>query len=123
QRFGVRVTDQGPGIPDLPTILAGNYKSKKGLGIGIIGTRNLMDHFEIETRIGEGTTVNFGKVLDPLASTVGPKDLQRIVDELARQRSDDPISEMQEQNQELLRAMEELRMREEESARLAKEAQ
>jgi signal transduction histidine kinase len=123
QQLLVRISDQGPGIAELSTILAGRYRSKTGLGIGITGTRSLMDRFEIDTRIGEGTTVSFGKDLDPKTPPIGPKDLARVADELVRQRPDDPISEMQEQNQELLRAMEELRLREEESARLYREAQ
>jgi signal transduction histidine kinase len=123
QQFLVRVTDRGPGIRELATILAGRYTSRTGLGIGITGTRNLMDQMEIDTRIGEGTTVLFGKDLDPRSPPIGPNDLARIADELVRQRPNDPISEMYEQNQALLRTMEELRLREEESARLAREAQ
>jgi signal transduction histidine kinase len=123
QQLLVRVSDQGPGIVELSAILAGRYRSRTGLGIGITGTRNLMDRMEIDTRIGEGTTVLFGKGLDPRSPPVGPKELARIADELVRQRPDDPISEMYEQNQALLRTMEELRLREEESARLAREAQ
>jgi signal transduction histidine kinase len=123
QHLLVRVSDQGPGISELEIILAGRYRSPTGLGIGITGTRKLMDRMEIDTRIGEGTVVLFGKGLPPGMPPIGPKELARVADELVRQRSDDPISEMQEQNQELLQTMEELRLREEESARLAQEAQ
>jgi signal transduction histidine kinase len=123
QQLLVRVSDQGPGIAELSAILAGRYRSRTGLGIGITGTRNLMDRMEIDTRVGEGTTVLFGKDLDPGSLPVGPEELARIADELVRQRPDDPISEMYEQNQALLRTMEELRLREEESGRLAREAQ
>lgn len=122
QQLVVRISDQGPGIAELSAILAGRYRSKTGLGIGITGTRSLMDRFEIDTRMREGTTVSFGKNLDSKTPAIGAKELARIADELVRQRPDDPISEMQEQNQALLRAMEELRLREEESARLAQKA-
>jgi signal transduction histidine kinase len=123
QQFLVRISDQGPGIVELAAILAGRYRSRTGLGIGITGTRNLMDRMEIDTRIGEGTTVLFGKDLAPGSTPIGPKELARIAEELVRQRPDDPLSEMEEQNQALLRTMEELRLREEESARLYLEAQ
>ncbi len=43
----VRAVDQGPGIDNLDEILAGNYKSRTGLGKGIVGVRKLMDRFEI----------------------------------------------------------------------------
>ena len=55
---GLRVLaiDKGPGIENLEEILAGRYKSKKGLGKGIMGVRKLMSRFEIESDDG-GTRV------------------------------------------------------------------
>lgn len=55
---GLRVVaiDQGPGINDLDVILDGKYKSKTGLGKGIVGVRRLMDRFEISST-AEGTRV------------------------------------------------------------------
>ncbi|HEY8378581.1 MAG TPA: ATP-binding protein [Nannocystis sp.] len=41
--------DEGKGIPNLPEILSGRYKSRSGLGLGILGTKRLSDKFEIET--------------------------------------------------------------------------
>ncbi len=51
--------DQGPGITpeQLELILSGKYKSKRGFGMGIVGTRNIMDDFEIQTGPGRGTRV------------------------------------------------------------------
>ena len=48
---GVTITavDRGPGIANLEVILAGNYRSRTGLGLGIIGVRRLAQHFSIET--------------------------------------------------------------------------
>jgi serine/threonine-protein kinase RsbT len=48
--------DEGRGIANLPEILAGRYKSKSGLGLGILGTKRLSDKFDIETGPG-GTRV------------------------------------------------------------------
>jgi serine/threonine-protein kinase RsbT len=56
QRIIVIAEDQGPGIPNLDDVLAGNYRSKTGLGRGLMGVRNLADEFDIETGPG-GTTV------------------------------------------------------------------
>ncbi len=55
---GLRViaVDQGPGISNLDEILGGKYKSRTGLGKGIIGVRRLMDKFEISSNTG-GTRV------------------------------------------------------------------
>jgi serine/threonine-protein kinase RsbT len=58
-RRGVKivVSDQGPGIDDISTVMRDGYSSGNGLGIGLPGTRRLMDEFEIESEPGKGTTV------------------------------------------------------------------
>jgi serine/threonine-protein kinase RsbT len=48
--------DDGPGIPNLDEILSGNYRSRTGLGRGLLGSRDLADRFDILTS-PEGTTV------------------------------------------------------------------
>ncbi|MFO7562632.1 MAG: ATP-binding protein [Enhygromyxa sp.] len=48
--------DEGPGIPNLDEILSGNYRSRTGLGRGLLGSRDLADRFDIQTS-PEGTTV------------------------------------------------------------------
>src|SRR5690242_17393891 len=58
-----RVSDKGPGIPDLKRILSGAYKSKTGMGLGIVGARRLMDQFHIESAVGRGTLVSLSKRL------------------------------------------------------------
>ncbi len=47
--FTVTAADEGSGIANLDEILAGRYKSKTGLGAGILGVKRLSDHFEIQT--------------------------------------------------------------------------
>src|SRR5215217_1923373 len=49
QLFIVKISDAGPGIGDVNSILEGRYRSSTGPGLGIIGARRLMDHFDIET--------------------------------------------------------------------------
>lgn len=41
--------DDGPGISNLDEILSGNYRSRTGLGRGLLGSRDLADHFDIHT--------------------------------------------------------------------------
>ena len=41
--------DHGPGIQGLDDILAGNYRSRTGLGRGLIGVKKLATRFSIET--------------------------------------------------------------------------
>jgi serine/threonine-protein kinase RsbT len=56
KRIVVRAIDSGPGIPNLEEILSGRYKSKTGLGRGILGTKRLADRFDISTT-GAGTKI------------------------------------------------------------------
>ena len=49
--------DQGPGIADIEQVMSGRYDSKTGMGMGLFGTRNLMDEFHIESQPGRGTEV------------------------------------------------------------------
>lgn len=51
--------DRGPGIPNLADILAGEYKSRLGMGLGLRGVKRLADRFDIQTAVGQGTTVSF----------------------------------------------------------------
>lgn len=48
-RLTVRAVDDGPGIPNLDEVLGGRYKSRTGLGAGLLGTKRLVDRFEIAT--------------------------------------------------------------------------
>jgi serine/threonine-protein kinase RsbT len=56
---GVEVvaTDDGPGIHDLTLAMQDGYSTSGGLGLGLPGTRRLMDEFEIISDFGKGTTV------------------------------------------------------------------
>ncbi len=55
--------DQGPGIPNVEQVLAGGYSTSKGLGLGLLVSRHLMDEFELESVVGEGTTIKAVKSL------------------------------------------------------------
>lgn len=58
-RPGIEIiaSDQGPGIPDVKLVLSGTYKSRTGMGKGLLGARRLVDFFEVETGPGKGTRV------------------------------------------------------------------
>lgn len=53
--------DQGPGIPDIERALSDGFTSGNGMGLGLGGTRRLMDEFEIASKLNEGTTVTITK--------------------------------------------------------------
>lgn len=54
----VMARDQGPGIENLPTVLAGGYSTSGGLGLGLCGLRRIVDEFRIDTQAGKGTQVS-----------------------------------------------------------------
>jgi serine/threonine-protein kinase RsbT len=58
-RIGVELSfvDRGPGIADINRALAGGYSTANSLGLGLSGTKRLVDEFHIETEPERGTTV------------------------------------------------------------------
>ncbi len=58
-RPGICITarDKGPGIEDLEQAMEDGWTSKNGLGLGLPGSRRIMDEFTIESQRGQGTTV------------------------------------------------------------------
>jgi signal transduction histidine kinase/DNA-binding response OmpR family regulator len=118
QLLRIRVTDSGPGIPHLDDVLGGRFRSDSGMGLGIVGTRRLMDRFDIETRAGDGTVVTLGKLLPSRAPVVGPAELRRVTERLAAERPGGLLEELQAQNRELLASLDDLRRRQEELERL-----
>jgi signal transduction histidine kinase/DNA-binding response OmpR family regulator len=114
----IQVKDQGPGIANLPAILQGQYHSKTGMGLGLVGARRLVDQFEIDSAPGQGTTVCLKRLLPKKAPIVTSSRIRWLVDQLALQWPQDPLEEIRQQNQELLNTLEELRQRQEELAHL-----
>jgi serine/threonine-protein kinase RsbT len=59
RRVGVELefVDQGPGIADLDRALAGGFSTSKSLGLGLSGTKRLVDEFSIDTQPGRGTKI------------------------------------------------------------------
>ncbi|GAC1301986.1 MAG: anti-sigma regulatory factor [Mucilaginibacter sp.] len=60
---GVRLTflDTGPGIPDIALAMRDGYTTGKSLGLGLPGTKRLVNEFDIKSKVGEGTTVTIVK--------------------------------------------------------------
>jgi len=60
---GIRIIarDEGPGIPDVALAVQDGYSTGKSLGLGLPGSRRLMDDFEIDSTVGQGTTVTMTK--------------------------------------------------------------
>ena len=59
-RRGVRLTftDQGPGIADLERALRDGFTTGGGMGLGLSGSKRLVNEFDIKSEVGRGTTVS-----------------------------------------------------------------
>jgi signal transduction histidine kinase/CheY-like chemotaxis protein len=103
RRFVIRITDKGPGVPDLPAILADKPRSIPGMGLGIAGARRLMDRFEIQSS-GLGTCVTLEKRL-PMSAAAAGWSIDRVAAQLSLDVAADPLAEFRVQNHELMRAL------------------
>ncbi|MFC7490799.1 MULTISPECIES: sigma-70 family RNA polymerase sigma factor [unclassified Knoellia] len=65
-RTGIRVVarDTGPGIRDIDRALQDGFSTYQGLGLGLPGSRRLMDEFSIVSEPGQGTTVTMTKWIE-----------------------------------------------------------
>ncbi|WP_158825469.1 anti-sigma regulatory factor [Mucilaginibacter lacusdianchii] len=60
---GVRLVfkDQGPGIPDIKKAMADGFSTGRSLGLGLPGTKRLVNEFDLKSEVGKGTTVTIIK--------------------------------------------------------------
>lgn len=58
-RKGIKLTfeDKGPGIPSIELALRDGYTTGGGLGLGLSGSKRLVNEFDIKSEPGQGTTV------------------------------------------------------------------
>jgi signal transduction histidine kinase/DNA-binding response OmpR family regulator len=117
QLLTFRVVDQGRGVANLEDVLSGRYVSGTGMGLGIVGTRRLMDHFDIRST-GSGTSITIKKLMPRRARLMQNDDIARLATELAQQRPAGAFQEVRQQNFELLRTLDDLRVRQEELERV-----
>lgn len=63
QRRGITVVarDRGPGIPDIERAMEDGFSTARGLGLGLPGSKRLMDEFELVSEVGRGTEITMTK--------------------------------------------------------------
>jgi len=57
----LRFEDQGPGIPNLDLAMMDGWTSGSGLGMGLSGTKRLVNEFDIESQVGQGTRITIAR--------------------------------------------------------------
>ena len=62
-RDGLRLhfEDKGPGIPDVQLALTDGWTSGSGMGVGLSGSKRLVNDFDIQTVVGAGTRVTIAR--------------------------------------------------------------
>ncbi|CAA9892472.1 Hybrid histidine kinase [Candidatus Methylobacter favarea] len=118
QIFAIFFRDQGPGIADAEKILQGNFSSRTGLKCGLVGARQLMDYFHLETGSGKGTSVFLGKTIPFDKGLITSRLILQLIDALEQSAKQEPLEEIRLQNQELMQALTELRKKQEDLARI-----
>ncbi|HSX52157.1 MAG TPA: ATP-binding protein [Cellvibrio sp.] len=120
QILTVVIDDKGPGIPNLEQILAGNYVSPTGMGMGIIGARRLADRFDVKTG-ATGTQITIKKIFPRLAPVITAVSSAKVFAKLTAMPADITVTEVIQQNQELLSAFAELKARQDDLTLLTRE--
>src|SRR5579862_2081531 len=120
QHVEVSIRDSGPGISNLQQILDGRYRSETGMGMGILGTKRLMDEFEMKSS-AEGTVVRLVKRMPRNRPLLTSRNVRELEQRLRSVAIEGPYAEIERQNQELLKTLQELRSRQEELTLLNRE--
>jgi signal transduction histidine kinase len=87
-------------------------------GPGIAAARRLVDRFSVEDLGEHGHAVTVGKTIPQGRVAVTGESLAHVTRQLAQETADDPHAVIHQQNQELLRSLLELTLRQEEAERL-----
>ena len=116
-----RISDKGPGIEELEAVLDGTYRSRTGMGIGLIGSRRLMDRWDLRSVPGKGTEVTLGKLLPEGAPLVTKSAAGKLATRLAAMPQPTSLAEAQSQNAELLAALAELQDKQDKLLEMARE--
>ena len=122
---GLQITarDDGPGIDErtVADIISGRFQSPHGLGVGLAGTRRLMDDFQIESKEGGGTRVTVVKWLPPSVAAEARERLEELRERFAETNEESALEELEQQNRDLAAVLNELEEKREELERLNEE--
>jgi len=109
---GLQITarDEGPGMDEakLRSIIRGQYRSTSGMGVGLIGTRRLMDEFDIRSVPGEGTRVTVVKWLPPAEAEEARRRGDTLREFVVQEEDESALEELARQNRDLVQVLNEL---------------
>lgn len=111
------IVDSGPGIADFEAAISGTTATGEPK-LGLVTARRLMDAFELQSAPRGGTSITLRKSVPRRAEPWTRARVEALARAVAAHRTGDASSEIQQQNRDLLRSLEELRLRQEELTRL-----
>ena len=111
QHLSAEIADKGPGIKDLAAVLAGRPNERGDVPLGIAGSRRLVDELAIECPLAGGTLVTLSMALPKTMARLSGADVASRVDQLARRKPQSPMEELEQQNRDMLYALDELQAR------------
>ncbi len=109
QSLLIRVADQGPGVP--ASIWSHGQINAGHRAGGLHGSYRLVDAFAIDVQPGDGSTVSMEMLLPRSAPRLAAVDIGLRIDELLRRQTQDPQGELEQQNRDMMYALDELRQR------------
>lgn len=120
QLLKIIVSDKGPGIRNIDVILSGHYQSSTGMGKGILGCKQLMDRFAIHTD-SSGTEILLQKIMPTGSALVTLANSVQYFSQLSASLPDTAMSEIVQQNHELMDTLAELKARQNDLLQLTRE--
>lgn len=115
--LSIAIVDTGPGIADFESAIGGTTPTGEPK-LGLVTARRLMDSFEMRSAPRRGTSITLRKSVPRRAEPLTRARIEALARAVAAHRTGDASAEMQQQNRDLLRSLEELRLRQEELTRL-----
>ena len=116
----IEVVDKGPGISALEEIINGTYVSPQGMGVGLMGSRKLVDDLQIESS-SSGTTITVRKYVPNRLTLLCQKEIKELSARLMARPADAFEQEIQKQSHEILLTISALNEKKEELDRLNRE--
>jgi len=115
--LSISIADSGPGIADFETAVGGTTPTGEPK-LGLVTARRLMDGFEIKSAPRQGTAITLRKHVPRRAEPFTRARIEALGRAVAAHRTSDASVEIQQQNRDLLKSLEELRLRQEDLTRL-----
>jgi signal transduction histidine kinase len=111
QHVVAEVVDRGPGIADLAGVLAGRTSGHRVAGNGLVSSKRLAHRFQVEQAPGGGTLVTLGMARPASARALGVGEIDDLVALLARRKPRTPLEEVEQQNREMVIALQAVKER------------